>query len=116
MAKRLLKINDELKDYIKDLQKNPADNEAQILAAQSLLISPSEQKELKELNKQKNERVRELNSSGLRVVLGSLTFKTGHVIHKRFSDFKTSEPASIVNPHNGGGSGGGNGFPVDDGG
>lgn len=116
MAKRLLKINDELKDYIKDLQKNPADNEAQILAAQSLLISPSEQKELKELNKQKNERVRELISSGLRVVLGSLTFKAGHVIHKRFSDFKTSEPASIVNPHNGGGGGGGNGFPVDDGG
>lgn len=129
IAKKLLKFDKELHDYIVLLQKSPEKNKKEILELQKLTLSSNDIKDLKNLKKVKNKRIKELIGGGIKMVLGTATFIGGAALKERFSDFHTNDPAIITNqggngtlPGSGGndpvdpGGDGPGGFPTDDGG
>lgn len=122
IAKQLLNFDKELSAYIKLLQKEPTKNKQIILELQAVQLSETDKKELKDLKKLKNKRIKDVVNGSLKVVLGGMSVWGGHLLNKRFKDFTSDQDAVISNDGGvdpfGGGSGGndGGGFPTDDGG
>lgn len=126
-AKARLEIDDNVKKKIKELEKDPANNQALIDSLQSTSLLAYERKELKELNKVKNKRIKTIVTSSIKAITGILAIYGGASIKDHFKDFKTTEPAKVINPLNnspgsgtlpgsGGNDPGSNGFLTNDGG
>lgn len=124
IAKKLLKFDSELHDYIEDLQKNPAKNELLILQLKDLELTQNQKEDFKNLKKLKKARIKELIGGGLKIVSGVGVLVGGVALQKRFSDFKSTDPAVFSNGTGGAPGGTGNdgdgdgdgGFYIDDGG
>ena len=122
IGKLRLRFNGELVSYIDDLQKEPVKNEHEILELQKLLLSSQEKKEMKDLRKQKNSRIKALVSSSLEIMLGAASVAGGSFLKARFNNFNPKGAAQTTGggvnplPGSGGNDPGAGGFPTDDGG